>query len=321
MPLFREDPDFGEAIRAASRELGLHAQFVEKDYWVTETLRVLSSRYSGHFTFKGGTSLSKGYRLIERFSEDIDILVVANAGDTMARHEAKLLEMSRVVAGDLGLSLIEDSKPGRGWSASRKDLLTYEAKVPKAIETGLDEGGVLLETGFAGGEEPAEMVTITALLWDGLNLDPTHYEDGQPFEVRALEPVRTCLEKVCGMHHLATRMLEKPDLEVPRAGRHYWDIDRLLQDRQIRRRLEDREGFEGLVADVERVSKRHFEGCTPRPENGFAESPAFDPPDAIRSHLSTLYDAASVLLPTTTEGKWPSFGTVLKRIGRSAELL
>ena len=321
MALFREEVDFGDAVRVAARELGLHAQFVEKDYWVTETLRTLSYRYAGHFTFKGGTSLSKGYRLIERFSEDIDILVVANAGDTRAQHERKLLEISEAVAADLGLELTKDSTPRRGWDASRADLLTYRPEVSKTIETGLDEEGVLLETGFAGGEEPAEMVEIGALIWDGLELERSNYDDGQTFEVRALEPVRTCLEKICGLHHLATTMLEHPDLDVPRAGRHYWDIDRLLRDKGVRSRLEDRDGFEQMVADVERISTRHFGGCTPRPEGGFAAGPAFDPPTEIRAQLNALYDAASVLLPTTGEAKWSSFGAVLNRISQSSELL
>ena len=321
MALLREDKNFGEAIRAAASKLGLHAQFVEKDYWVTETLRTLSNRYAGHFTFKGGTSLSKGYRLIERFSEDIDILVVANAGDTKAQHERKLIEMSRAVAEDLGLALTEDPSPSQGWDASRADLLSYQPKVAKTNETGLDEGGVLLETGFAGGEEPAEMVEIGALIWDGIELGSDAYEDGQRFEVRALEPVRTCLEKVCGLHHLATTMLEEPNLDVPRVGRHYWDIDRLLQDKTVRKRLEDRDSFEQLVADVEHISAQHFNGCTPRPDRGYATSPAFDPPDEIRGQLTALYNAASVLLPITGNAKWTSFGSLLKRIGQSADLL
>ncbi|HVY78665.1 MAG TPA: nucleotidyl transferase AbiEii/AbiGii toxin family protein [Solirubrobacterales bacterium] len=322
MTLFRDDEDFGEAIRAAARTLGLHAQFVEKDYWVTETLRTLSDCYAGHFTFKGGTSLSKGFGLIERFSEDIDILVVPTQGDTRAGHEAKLLDMSRTIAERLELSLVEDQNPGRGWDAHRADLLRYEPRVPKTIETGLDEGGVLLETGFAGGEEPAEMVTIKALLWDGLEgVDPFQYEEGQPFEVRALAPVRTCLEKICGMHHLVTKMLESTDLEVPRVGRHYWDIDRLLQDAGVRKALADPDGFIDLVVDVERISARHFDGYTPRPDGGFGVSPAFNPPPTVRGQLDALYNAASVLLPTTAGSSWPSFGTVLKRIGQSADLL
>jgi hypothetical protein len=60
MALFRDDPDFAAGIGIAAQQFGLHPQFVEKDYWVTETLRVLATEFGGEFTFKGGTSLSKG---------------------------------------------------------------------------------------------------------------------------------------------------------------------------------------------------------------------------------------------------------------------
>jgi hypothetical protein len=319
--LFRDDTGFGDAIAIAAGDLGLHAQFIEKDYWVTQTLRVLNDEFGGHFTFKGGTSLSKGYGLIERFSEDIDVLVVADAGLSNQERDRKLLRMSQAVAKKLGLTLQKDEAPGRGKNANRADLLTYPPKVPQVIETGLAESGVLLETGFAGAEEPAEMVEITALLWQPLNIGHDEYDDSAPFQVRALDPVRTCLEKICGMHHLATTMLVEPNMDVPRVGRHYWDIERLLDSPIVRRKLEDRDAFDDLVADVEKISERHFGGCTPRPEGGFTMSPAFDPPEEIRGQLAALYDAAAVLLPTTTEAKWPSFGSVLKRIASHAELL
>ena len=57
--------------------IGLQAESVEKDFWVCWTLRELFTLPSigNHLTFKGGTSLSKAWKLIERFSEDIDLIV------------------------------------------------------------------------------------------------------------------------------------------------------------------------------------------------------------------------------------------------------
>ena len=65
----------------ASRRLGLSASSVEKDLWVCWTLRALFrlSLSGPHLTFKGGTSLSKGWKLIDRFSEDIDIVITASS--------------------------------------------------------------------------------------------------------------------------------------------------------------------------------------------------------------------------------------------------
>lgn len=321
MALFRDEGDFGDAIGIAAQRLGLHAQFVEKDYWVTETLRALASEYPGHFTFKGGTSLSKGYQLIERFSEDIDILVVADAGLSNAGREEKLAEISDRVATRLGLEFREHRQPGRAPDAHRADVIIFEPRVEQAVDTGLGEEGVLLETGFAGAEEPAEMVEIRALLFDPLGVGIDEFDDSGAFTVRALEPVRTFLEKVCGLHHLAVTMLSDPEKDVPRIGRHYWDIDRLLDATRVRSKLGGHKDFLTLVADVEHVSERHFGGCTPRPDGGFARSPAFEPPPEIRTRLEARYDEAELLMPHPHEHQFRSFGSVLQRVGDNAALL
>lgn len=76
MKLF-EHPDFEQAIvRAAEhfRARGLRAAMIEKDYYVTEALRVLAVSEKT-VIFKGGTSLAKGWNLIQRFSEDVDIFL------------------------------------------------------------------------------------------------------------------------------------------------------------------------------------------------------------------------------------------------------
>ncbi len=63
-------------IRILSNETGLDPQIIEKDWWVTTVLRALFALpYADALSFKGGTSLSKCWKLIERFSEDVDIAV------------------------------------------------------------------------------------------------------------------------------------------------------------------------------------------------------------------------------------------------------
>ena len=65
----------------AAARLGLPAASIEKDFWVCWTLRILFGlpEWGSHLTFKGGTSLSKGWQLIERFSEDIDVVIDRDA--------------------------------------------------------------------------------------------------------------------------------------------------------------------------------------------------------------------------------------------------
>ncbi|HFK2002873.1 TPA: nucleotidyl transferase AbiEii/AbiGii toxin family protein [Pseudomonas aeruginosa] len=76
MPDFFElkESDQSEALEFASQNLGRPAFVLEKDIWVVWTLgKIFSAPIGEHLTFKGGTSLSKVYRLIDRFSEDIDL--------------------------------------------------------------------------------------------------------------------------------------------------------------------------------------------------------------------------------------------------------
>ena len=76
MTLHENKNTFRNAIRAASDHLGIREIFFEKDYWVTFILKRLSlSENKNKVVFKGGTSLSKIYGLIERFSEDVDLVL------------------------------------------------------------------------------------------------------------------------------------------------------------------------------------------------------------------------------------------------------
>lgn len=76
MTRFRDSNEFGPTLDAAAERLDISATAVEKDYWVSEVLRVVAREFEQDFVFKGGTSLSKGYRIVERFSDDIDVLVL-----------------------------------------------------------------------------------------------------------------------------------------------------------------------------------------------------------------------------------------------------
>ena len=76
MNLHEDDEAFSEFVQVAAETFGLPQVYVEKDYWVTKALKHLSeSDHVDDVVFKGGTSLSKAYRLLDRFSEDIDLAI------------------------------------------------------------------------------------------------------------------------------------------------------------------------------------------------------------------------------------------------------
>jgi hypothetical protein len=321
MDLLRDDSEFATAIGRAARDLGdLDPSFVEKDYWVTQVLRALHAEYPGAFLFKGGTSLSKGYGIIERFSEDIDVLVVPSAGASNREREAHLRAITGAVAAYLDLSWDEARQPGRGRDASRGDLLRYAPIATPRVSVGMGPGAVLLETGYAGSHEPAEMVSITPILCQPLGIDPAEFADTRPFDLRALEPVRTLVEKLFALHHIGSLYLAGQPPEHQRLGRHYYDVFKLLDHPATLMRLRDRDAFLQLVSDVERVSANSFAGTTRRPDAGFATSPAFSPGDnGMRAWLEGKYQEVRDLLPR--EAGLPTLSRVLKRVGQHADLL
>ncbi|MCF8224249.1 MAG: nucleotidyl transferase AbiEii/AbiGii toxin family protein [Bacteroidales bacterium] len=83
MNLHENTDQFKEAIRVASDHFDIREEFIEKDYWVTFILKKLSeSEFRDQVVFKGGTSLSKVYNLIDRFSEDVDLAIIKSPDQT-----------------------------------------------------------------------------------------------------------------------------------------------------------------------------------------------------------------------------------------------
>jgi hypothetical protein len=74
MTLVHRDTEFAQLVQIVARSTGIAAALIEKDYWVTHTLWAIHQ--SGlDIWFKGGTSLSKGFGLVQRFSEDLDLMI------------------------------------------------------------------------------------------------------------------------------------------------------------------------------------------------------------------------------------------------------
>jgi hypothetical protein len=232
---------------------------------------------------------------------------------TITEHVARTLDVDWLAA----------REPGRGKTPHRADVLSYPRVVRSAVAIPVEDRGVLLETGYAGGEWPSEMVTLTPMLCEPLGLDPSDYEDTMPFDVRALLPMRTLLEKISLLHHVATHYAQDATVADQRCGRHYYDIYRLLDHTPTRTALEDRGQFERVLSEMQVISATHYAGWTERPSDGYASSPAFEPPidSELRAWLQARYGDAATLMPAKTSGQWPSFGQVLKRINEHARLL
>jgi Nucleotidyl transferase AbiEii toxin, Type IV TA system len=317
--LLRDDEKaFVSAIENAQDVVEYSPAIILKDYWVCEVLRALLHAFPATFLFKGGTSLAKGWNLIDRMSEDVDILVSDLEGESTRDRPARLGRMTRTVADALDLRFHEHRKPGQGRNAHRADRLEYPTLGFGA--GGVGSAGVLLETGFGQGWEPLRLIRVVPLLANAAG--SSEYRDLQPLEVQALLPVRTLIEKLHALHSAVGGLGTGTDLvDASRLGRHYYDIYCCLGHADTLKHLADRPRMEILFRDVERISAERYGSAATRPEEGYGASPAFKPgvKNERRERLERAYGEAEGLMRTT--GKWPTFGAVLKRAQDRSDLL
>jgi len=150
-------PEFADLIRIVAEEEGIDPALVEKDYWIMHCLYGLQ-RLGLKLELKGGTSLSKGYKIIDRFSEDIDIRIEPPAGQDVKTGRNHLKEahiksrkhfydwLARTIKID-GIAKVE-----RDTAFDNKDLFSAGIRLHYETITEPIEGlrdGVLLEAGFA----------------------------------------------------------------------------------------------------------------------------------------------------------------------------
>lgn len=140
-------------------ETGIPAAHVEKDFWVTEVLRgVVAGATTAQVVvvFKGGTSLSKAYHLVERFSEDVDVLVVLPDDATKGKRDAILKTLVDGAAAAAGL--VPVVVPGATTTGYKRGArFFYTAGQPGGF--GLSER-VLPELGSVGGAMPCEHLSV-----------------------------------------------------------------------------------------------------------------------------------------------------------------
>lgn len=320
MTRFRDSDDFGPTLDAAAERLGLSSTAVEKDYWVSEVLRVLATDFVGDFIFKGGTSLSKGYRIIERFSEDIDVLVLpGDRGRGATDKLMKAMALSAATGVDGSSQAVGISETGRHRS--------YEIQYPASRQpTALIGTSVLLEMGVRGGQHPQEIMPIGCLLGDVLaaaGTDLAGYTDLAPFDVVVLHPGRTLLEKLALIHALAQQIATDPSTRIPaRAGRHFYDVYQLLGDDRVRDLLEDHSQVREVINNVEEINSKYFpnSGTEVRPAEGFATCPAFDLHSSVSEHLRTGYESTMTELYFGTDAL-PKWESICERVAEARELL
>lgn len=219
---------FEQAVRFTSQRLSILDIYVEKDYWVTYALfQIFSHEIGEDVVFKGGTALSKCYGEIERFSEDIDLVVLRREGETDNKLKRKLKDISLVVAGTLPEVPIDNVT--RKMGMNRKTAHTYSKQFRG--DYGQVRDAIILESSWLGYYEPYTTSNINSLIGSMMKsaqqFDLIEEYNMNEFQVRVLEPIRTICEKV--MSSVRFSYEREPLVALKKKVRHTYDLHQLLQ--------------------------------------------------------------------------------------------
>ena len=210
---------FRQIILRTSEDTGIKPAIIEKDYYVTLFLKAIVKELPD-IIFKGGTSLSKCYKLIDRFSEDIDLNIDTKSNPTEGQR--RNLKKSIVSAIESFGFIIANSDNIR----SRRSYNKYFVVYPSVFGTENLKENLIIETSVYLRAYPYNKMTASSLIYDYLHTndyDEIISEYGlEPFELNVQTAERTLIDKLfaLGDYYLADKVTEH--------SRHIYDIYKLL---------------------------------------------------------------------------------------------
>ena len=240
MDKFYNIPDHtkAEILRNTGEKANLPAYAVEKDWWVIQTLAILFEMEVGkHMVFKGGTSLSKAWGLIERFSEDIDLAVDRSfygfEGDLGKKQRTNLRKaantyITKQLYPELSFRFKEKGVDVQleleEITTSDQDPIIVLVNYPNVIESpDYIKPRVKVELGCRSLIEPFSIRTFNSFLDE---IYPSASFAKQPIHIPTVDPERTLLEKILLLHEEFQRSDKK--IRVDRMSRHLFDIYKLV---------------------------------------------------------------------------------------------
>ena len=233
---------FEDLILRVSLESGIDAAIIEKDYYVSLLLSAIRERVP-EIIFKGGTSLSKCYHLIDRFSEDIDLSIFESVKPTEGQRR-KLKE--HIIAAIAGIGFVLDNPED---IRSRREFNRYVITYPSVFDSSSINQKLIIETAVFMGIYPTEERPVGNYIYDYLERNALFNQidsrDIQPFSVKVQRPERTFVDKVfaLGDYYLAGT------LEAH--SRHIYDLYKLMDIVTLDHELEK------LIAEVRTERKGH----------------------------------------------------------------
>ncbi len=318
------------------RRLGTAVQNIEKDFWVCWVLDVLfngTGEGQPRLLFKGGTSLSKSFGLIDRFSEDIDITVFRDdLGEPASIDELEALSgkqrrarldairaacqvfingpflktFNEVMTNVMGSARIAPRRYRAEPDPADTDQQTVLFWYP-VVTAGANpyiRSAVKIEAGARSALDPHILTTVKPYA-----ADDAADLDLQVTGITTVEPQRTFWDKVVILHGLRAWYDRRGQLRHAgqRVSRHYFDVFRMLQSPLGARAMADRP----LGADCARHARMFFNSPDFELDHAVAGTFRLVPPPDMQALLERDYDAMAMMIT----GAIPSFAEVMKAIG------
>jgi predicted nucleotidyltransferase component of viral defense system len=226
MQLHLDETNFKKIVGNTSAYLKIQQAFVEKDYWITLVLsRLAKSKYVDESVFKGGTSLSKGYNLIERFSEDVDIAIINDKGKSGNEIKTIIRTIEKEITPDL-TELQMEGVTSKG-SRFRKSVFEYAT-----TQKGNANNKLIVEINSFANPFPYKKLTIQSMVFDFLmqtnNEKYIEQYNLQSFEVNVLSKEQTLMEKMVSLIRFSFK--ENTAESISEKIRHFYDLYYLMKN-------------------------------------------------------------------------------------------
>ncbi|MHA4984929.1 nucleotidyl transferase AbiEii/AbiGii toxin family protein [Cetobacterium somerae] len=280
MKLHEDLEIFKILIQMAAGSFGVTPVYIEKDYWVTYVLKNLfTSEYKDKVIFKGGTSLSKAYSLIKRFSEDVDLQLINFEG---SEHQKKSLMKKIEAAATVGLTPQPNHPRENKRGSIRKTVYKYQKSIEGEFFQASDD--FIFEINGMSIPEPWEAKEIETDIAKYLSLKGLYNEikefELETFSVNVLNKERTFVEKIFAVLDYSFEDDYRTELE--KKIRHIYDIHKLYRNEEVKEFFKSDNFFE-LCSKV--VVENDFFGK--RKTTIYSESRFFS--EDIISPLETTY--------------------------------
>jgi predicted nucleotidyltransferase component of viral defense system len=288
MNLHTNNQLFQDAVIAAAQRFNIPEIYIEKDYWVTVALHtIFHSAIADDAVFKGGTALSKCHKLIERFSEDVDMVILNNKGESGNQLKNKLKAITDAVSKVMPEVEIEGVTNKKGMI--RKTAHQY-TKQKFSGTFGQVREQIIVEATWLGSSEPyitAEVSCYITEMMKAANQDQLIEQyNMQPFTVKVLSKERTFCEKIMSLVRFS--QTEKPYVDLANKIRHIYDIHLMLKNAEVEAFFNS-EAFDNLLITVGKDDVVSFKNNNEWLQNHPAEAIAFSKSEDTWDKIKNTY--------------------------------